>query len=48
LAGKKFTVRPMDSPEAIAEMRVNGYFGIEAPVIQIGDDFYGFHEFFED
>ena len=48
LAGKEFMVRPMDSPDSITEMRVNGYFGIEAPVIQVGDDFYGFHEFFED
>lgn len=39
-----FETRPMDSAESITEMRVNGCFAMEAPVIQVGEEFYEYRQ----
>jgi len=44
----KFVETDMQSPESIAEMRVNGCFTIEAPVLQIEDNFYESKDTFKD
>ena len=41
--GYEFEEQPMDSAEAITEMRFNGCFACEAPVLRVGDDFYEYH-----
>lgn len=45
---KPFIMRDMSDSAAVAELRVNGCFLMEAPIIQIGDSFYSFEEFFSD
>lgn len=44
LSGKSYVERDMSDPASITEMRVNGYFGIEAPVARVGDDFFTYEE----
>ncbi|MBT8507217.1 NrdH-redoxin [Methanomicrobiaceae archaeon CYW5] len=38
-AGAKYTVRDMMSAEALTELRINGVFVREAPVLQVGKTF---------
>lgn len=38
--GVVYKVVPMDSPEGVTELRVNGCFAMQAPVLQVGDRFY--------
>ncbi|MGD0534488.1 MAG: glutaredoxin domain-containing protein [Methanoregula sp.] len=38
--GFKFSERDLSTAEALTELRVNGVFVNEAPVLQRGDDFY--------
>ena len=46
--GYEFTERPMDTAESITEMRVNGCFAMEAPVLQCDDKFYEYCDCMED
>ena len=39
-AGVKYSVLMMDTAEGITELRVNGCFAMQAPVLQVGDTFY--------
>lgn len=39
-AGHSYTERDLTTPESLTELRVNGVFVNEAPVLQKGDDFY--------
>ena len=39
-AGIKHRTLMMDTPEGITELRVNGCFAMQAPVLQVGDAFY--------
>lgn len=39
-AGHKYSERDLSTPESLTELRVNGVFVNEAPVLQVGDDFY--------
>jgi glutaredoxin len=38
--GHKYSERDLSSAESLTELRVNGVFVNEAPVLQKGDDFY--------
>ena len=38
--GHKYSERDLSTPESLTELRVNGVFVNEAPVLQVGDDFY--------
>jgi hypothetical protein len=38
--GQNYSERDLSSPESLTELRVNGVFVNEAPVLQRGEDFY--------
>jgi hypothetical protein len=39
-SGQKYSERDLSTAESLTELRVNGVFVNEAPVLQKGDDFY--------
>ena len=39
-AGYPYAVRDLSTAESLTELRINGVFVSEAPVLQINDDFY--------
>ena len=41
--GYEFDIQPMDTAESITEMRVNGCFAMEAPVLRVDDEFFEYH-----
>jgi|WetSurSiteA1Bulk_404760.scaffolds.fasta_scaffold314894_1 glutaredoxin 3 len=43
-AGYEFEEKDMSSPESITEMRFNGCFEMNAPVLQIEDKFYNYDQ----
>lgn len=45
--GIAFQVLDMQSPEGITELRFAGCFALEAPVLQIGDEFYTNRQIFQ-
>jgi len=40
-----YTVRSMDDAESITDLRFNGCFIMEAPIIQMGDKYLAYKEF---
>ncbi|QSZ66875.1 glutaredoxin family protein [Methanofollis aquaemaris] len=46
--GYPYEEQDMSSAESLTEMRVNGVFVNEAPVLRLGDDFYTSSDLFED
>ncbi len=45
--GIPFKTFDMQSPEGLAELRFNGCFALEAPVLQIGEEFYTTSQIFQ-
>jgi glutaredoxin len=39
-SGIDYEVKDMQSPEGLTELRFNGVFALEAPVLQIGEEFF--------
>lgn len=46
--GVEFTEESLEQPETVAELRINGVFVMEAPVLQVDDTYYTSEELFED
>lgn len=46
--GVEFTEESLEQPETVAELRINGVFVMEAPVLQVDDTYYTPEELFED
>jgi glutaredoxin 3 len=46
-AGIMCSIRMMNDPEALADLRFNGCFEVEAPVIQVFDEYLTYDEFME-
>ena len=44
----EYGVMDMSLPEALTELRMNGVFTLEAPVLQVDDDFYIGADMFDD
>lgn len=42
-----FTERNLEDPEALTDLRMNGIFVMEAPVLQVGDEYLTSQEIFE-
>lgn len=45
--GIQFKIMDMQSPEGLAELRFNGCFALEAPVLQIDEEFYTTGQIFQ-
>ncbi|MHC1571088.1 MAG: glutaredoxin family protein, partial [Methermicoccaceae archaeon] len=46
--GVEFTEESLEIPATVAELRINGVFVMEAPVLQVNDDYYTSEELFDD
>lgn len=45
--GIPFKTLDMQSPEGLAELRFNGCFALEAPVLQVGEEFFTTRQIFQ-
>ncbi len=48
IKGVDYAERSLDDPEALTDLRMNGVFVMEAPVLQIGEEYLTSKELFKD